>query len=250
MKVIALTHRTVSSGNGTCSIPNRIRRNPNHQRILMIQAKLVAYTQPTISVGASTPEEFISYAARVSNPSNQNNYDTAEGLLKYCIRNKHFSIFEMVNAVVEVKAPRDITRQMLRHRSFSFQEFSQRYSDEITFCDRGVRMQDNKNRQNSIECEDLNKIQGWDELLKTVTDLVSEQYKEARKADVAKEVARVILPEGLTMSTMYVNGTLRSWLHYLDVREGNGTQKEHIELANKCRKVLEPVFPTVLGIKV
>ena len=214
----------------------------------MINAKLVAYTQPTIEVGASNPEEFISYAARVSNPSNQNNYDTAEGLLKYCIRNKHFSIFEMVNAVVEVKAPRDITRQMLRHRSFSFQEFSQRYSDEIQFCDREVRMQDQTNRQNSVDCTDLGLIQEWNDLLEGTVAEVKADYLNMRKAGVAKEVARVLLPEGLTMSTMYVNGTLRSWLHYLDVREGNGTQKEHIELANKCRKVLEPVFPTVLGI--
>ena len=216
----------------------------------MISAKLIGYTQPSIHVGASTPEELISYAARVSNPSNQNNYDTAEGLLKYCIRNKHFSIFEMVNAVVEVKAPRDITRQMLRHRSFSFQEFSQRYSDEIQFCDREVRMQDKTNRQNSEECTDVGLIQEWNDLLEGSVAEVKAEYLNMRKAGVAKEVARVLLPEGLTMSTMYVNGTLRSWLHYLEVREGNGTQKEHIELANKCRKVLEPVFPTVLGIKV
>lgn len=222
----------------------------------MISAKLVAYTQPTIEVGASDPEQFISYAARVSNPSNQENWDTAEGLLKYCIRNQHWSIFEMVNAVVEVKAPRDITRQMLRHRSFSFQEFSQRYSDEIEFCDREVRMQDKTNRQNSISIDDFYNGHNqyvrdfWDENVKEVIKLVSENYKDSRKIAVAKEVARVLLPEGLTMSTMYVNGTLRSWLHYLDVREGNGTQKEHIELANKCRKVLEPVFPVVLGIKV
>ena len=222
----------------------------------MISAKLVAHTTPTIAVGASNPEEFISYAARVSNPSNQNNYDTAEGLLKYCIRNKHFSIFEMVNAVVEVKAPRDITRQMLRHRSFSFQEFSQRYSDEIEFCDREVRMQDKTNRQNSISIDDFYNGPNqfvrdcWDEDVKEIVELVKEHFKDQRKIGVAKEVARVLLPEGLTMSTMYVNGTLRSWLHYLEVREGNGTQKEHIELANKCRKVLEPVFPTVLGIKV
>ena len=214
----------------------------------MINARLVAYTQPTIEVGASNPEEFISYAARVSNPSNQNNYDTAEGLLKYCIRNQHWSIFEMVNAVVEVKAPRDITRQMLRHRSFSFQEFSQRYSDEIQFCDREVRMQDKTNRQNSIPCEDLNIIKEFEDGTTAVTEALKDAYKRLRKLDVAKEVARVILPEGLTMSTMYVNGTLRSWLHYLEVREGNGTQKEHIELANKCRKVLEPVFPVVLGM--
>ena len=216
----------------------------------MINAKLVAFTQPTIEVGASNPEEFISYCARVSNPSNQNNYDTAEGLLKYCIRNQHWSIFEMVNAVVEVKAPRDITRQMLRHRSFSFQEFSQRYSDEIEFCDREVRMQDEANRQNSVECVDLNIIQEWNDIVEHHIGSIYENYKNARKVGVAKEVARVLLPEGLTMSTMYVNGTLRSWLHYLDVREDISTQKEHRMLANKIREVLEPVFPTVLGIKV
>lgn len=216
----------------------------------MISAKLVAVTQPTIEVGASDPEQFISYCARVSNPRNQENWDTAEGLLKYCIRNKHWSIFEMVNAVVEVKAPRDITRQMLRHRSFSFQEFSQRYSDEITFCDREVRMQDKTNRQNSIECTDVSTIKDFDDDTNAVKVALKEAYQRFRKIDVAKEVARVILPEGLTMSTLYVNGTLRSWLHYIEVREGNGTQKEHIELANKCRKVLEPVFPTVLGIEI
>ena len=216
----------------------------------MINARLVAFTQPTIEVGASNPEEFISYAARVSNPSNQNNYDTAEGLLKYCIRNKHFSIFEMVNAVVEVKAPRDITRQMLRHRSFSFQEFSQRYSDEIQFCDREVRMQDQTNRQNSVDCTDIVLIQEWNDLLEGTVAEVKADYLNMRKAGVAKEVARVLLPEGLTMSTMYANGTLRSWMHYLQIREGNGTQKEHIQLANKIREVLLPVFPTVLGIKV
>ena len=216
----------------------------------MIEVKLIGYTQPTIAVGASNPEELISYCARVSNPSNQENYDTAEGLLKYCIKNKHWSIFEMVNAVVQVKAPRDITRQMLRHRSFSFQEFSQRYSDEIQFCDREVRMQDEKNRQNSVECNDIGLIQEWNDLLDGTVAEVKADYLNMRKAGVAKEVARVLLPEGLTMSTMYVNGTLRSWLHYLEVREDQTTQKEHIELANKCRKVLEPVFPTVLGIKV
>ena len=216
----------------------------------MISAKLVAHTTPTIAVGASNPEEFISYAARVSNPSNQNNYDTAEGLLKYCIRNQHWSIFEMVNAVVEVKAPRDITRQMLRHRSFSFQEFSQRYSDEIEFCDREVRLQDQTNRQNSTDCTDLSIIQEWDDIVKHHIGSIYEDYKNARKCGVAKEVARVLLPEGLTMSTLYANGTLRSWMHYLEVREDISTQKEHRMLANKIREVLLPVFPVVLGIKV
>ena len=222
----------------------------------MISAKLVAHTTPTIAVGASNPEEFISYAARVSNPSNQNNYDTAEGLLKYCIRNQHWSIFEMVNAVVEVKAPRDITRQMLRHRSFSFQEFSQRYSDEIEFCDREVRMQDKANRQNSISIDDFYNGPNqfvrdcWDEDVKEIVELVKEHFKDQRKIGVAKEVARVLLPEGLTMSTLYANGTLRSWMHYLEVREDISTQKEHRMLANKIREVLLPVFPAVLGIKV
>ena len=214
----------------------------------MISAKLVAHTTPTIAVGASNPEEFISYAARVSNPSNQNNYDTAEGLLKYCIRNQHWSIFEMVNAVVEVKAPRDITRQMLRHRSFSFQEFSQRYSDEIEFCDREVRMQDKTNRQNSEECTDVGLIQEWNDLLEGSVAEVKAEYLNMRKAGVAKEVARVLLPEGLTLSTLYANGTLRSWMHYLEIREGHGTQKEHVILANKIREVLLPVFPTVLSL--
>ena len=216
----------------------------------MISAKLVAHTTPTIAVGASNPEEFISYAARVSNPSNQNNYDTAEGLLKYCIRNKHFSIFEMVNAVVEVKAPRDITRQMLRHRSFSFQEFSQRYSDEIQFCDREVRMQDKTNRQNSEETTDINLIMAFEAAKTSVDKIAVGEYKRLRTLGVAKEVARVILPEGLTLSTLYANGTLRSWMHYLEVREDISTQKEHRMLANKIREVLLPVFPVVLGIKV
>jgi thymidylate synthase (FAD) len=214
----------------------------------MISAKLIGYTQPTLAVGASNPEELISYCARVSNPSNQENYDTAEGLLKYCIKNKHWSIFEMVNAVVQVKAPRDITRQMLRHRSFSFQEFSQRYSDEIQFCDREVRMQDKTNRQNSEECTDISIIQEWDDIVKHHISSIYEDYKNARKVGVAKEVARVLLPEGLTMSTMYVNGTLRSWLHYLEVREDQTTQKEHRELASKIRQVIEPVFPIVMGL--
>lgn len=220
----------------------------------MIQAKLIAYTQPTIAVGASNPEELLSYCTRVSNPSNQNNFETSEALLKYCIKNKHWSPFEMISAVVEVKAPRDITRQMLRHRSFSFQEFSQRYSDEISFCDREIRMQDDKNRQNSISIDDFYNGPNdwlrteWENDVRELTDKIKETYKEFRDMKVAKEVARVMLPEGLTMSTMYVNGTLRSWLHYLDVREDQTTQKEHRELASKIRDVLLPVFPVVMGM--
>lgn len=214
----------------------------------MISAKLVAYTQPTIEVGASDPEQFISYAARVSNPSNQNNYDTAEGLLKYCIRNKHWSIFSMANAVVEIEAPRDISRQILRHTSAQFQEFSYRYSDEVWFTSREVRMQDTKNRQNSYECADLNLIKDWEDGLDKIKADVEKFYKEMLSRGVAKECARVILPEGLTMSRMYMNASLRTWLHYLDVREDQTTQKEHRELASKIREVLTPVFPVVMGM--
>ena len=214
----------------------------------MINAKLIAYTQPTIAVGASNPEELISFCARVSNPSNQENYDTAEGLLKYCIRNKHWSIFGMANAIVEIEAPRDITRQVLRHSSMTPQEFSYRYSDGVWFTTREVRMQDTKNRQNSFECTDLNLIKDWEDGLDRIKADVDKFYKEMLSRGVAKECARVVLPEGLTMSRLYMNGSLRSWLHYLEVREDISTQKEHRMLANKIREVLEPVFPTVLSL--
>ena len=214
----------------------------------MISAKLIGYTQPSIHVGASTPEELISYAARVSNPGNQENYDTAEGLLKYCIRNKHWSIFGMANAIVEIEAPRDITRQVLRHSSMTPQEFSYRYSDGVRFTTREVRMQDTKNRQNSFECTDLNLIKDWEDGLDRIKAEVDKFYKEMLSRGVAKECARVVLPEGLTMSCLYMNGSLRSWLHYLEVREDISTQKEHRMLANKIREVLEPVFPTVLSL--
>ena len=212
-----------------------------------INARLIAVTQPTVEVAASNSEALVAYCARVSNPSNQDNPDY-EKLLGYCMDNHHWSVFEMANAIVEVEAPRDITRQLLRHRSFSFQEFSQRYSDEIEFTEREFRRQDTKNRQNSID--DLN-----DEYATKLAydaqgliNEVDEYYKGLVKYGVAKECARVILPEGLTMSRLYVNGTLRSWIHYLQVREGNGTQKEHMILANKIREVLEPAFPTVFGM--
>ena len=213
----------------------------------MISVNLVSYTQPVISIPAATPEELVMYCAKVSNPSKQD--DFSGGLLEYCMRNDHWSIFEMVDATLEIRAPRDITRQMLRHRSFNFQEFSQRYSDEITFCDREVRMQDKTNRQNSIPCEDQPLKIAWDVILQSVVKAAKAQYTSLREADIAKEVARVILPEGLTMSTVYMKGSLRSWMHYLQVREGNGTQKEHIEVAKKCREVLAPVFPRILGVK-
>lgn len=215
---------------------------------MKVSAKLVARTIP-INIEANTPEELIAYAARVSNPSNQSNHATSDRLLRYCMEHKHWSVFEMANAVVEVEAPRDITRQLLRHRSFSFQEFSQRYSDEIEFTDRSFRRQDNKNRQNSID--DLPKavLEYAFNTMNLITDMCQGAYGKLRDADVAKECARVLLPEGLTMSRLYVNGTLRSWLHYLDVRDDEGvTQWEHVLLAREIKRVLRPAFPEILGL--
>lgn len=214
-----------------------------------IAAKLIAVTQPVIGVPAANAEALIAYCARVSNPANQDNPDYGK-LLNYCIRNKHWSVFEMANAVVEVEAPRDITRQLLRHRSFSFQEFSQRYSDEIEFTDREFRSQDTKNRQNSVDdLSDEDKKSMWVEV-DYVRSVIKDVYNSARKHGIAKECARVFLPEGLTMSRLYVNGTLRSWLHYLDVRDDEGvTQHEHVLLARKIKEVLIPAFPSVLGTK-
>jgi thymidylate synthase (FAD) len=216
---------------------------------LKISAKLIGLTQP-IGLEATTPEELIAFTARVSNPSNQNNFDTAGGLLRYCMKNKHWSVFEMANAIVEVEAPRDITRQLLRHRSFSFQEFSQRYSDSIEFTDRAFRRQDDTNRQNSVD--DLGKAphRRAVDLMALLRTLATSGYRELRSLGVAKECARVLLPEGLTMSRLYVNGTLRSWLHYLDVRDDVGvTQWEHVQLAREIKKVLAPAFPIIFNLK-
>lgn len=213
-----------------------------------IKAKLIASTQPWGDQPFETPEGLIAYCARVSNPKNQDNPDYA-GLLRYCVRNKHWSVFEMSNAVVEVEAPRDITRQLLRHRSFLFQEFSQRYSDEIEFTGREFRRQDDKNRQNSID--DLNEHQQDSAFMMAsmVRTTAEEYYKTLIKMKVAKECARVILPEGMTMSRLYVNGTFRSWLHYIDVRDDVGvTQWEHVLLARAIRTALEPAMPIMLGI--
>ena len=213
----------------------------------MISAKLVGLTQP-MNVEAKTAEELIAYAARVSNPSNQDNHKTAKKLLEYCIKHKHYSIFEMANAVVEIEAPRDITRQLLRHRSLSFQEFSQRYSDEIDTTPRKYRRQDLSNRQNSIDDLDIETAYRADVLQRRVGRAAMDAYDELRRSGVAKECARVLLPEGLTMSRLYANGTLRSWLHYLEVRDDPSvTQHEHVLLARAIRKVLEPAFPLVMG---
>jgi thymidylate synthase (FAD) len=196
---------------------------------MMNNAKIIAITNPLVD-GVKSADEFIAYTARVSNPSNQMNTDTSEKLLKYCIRNKHFSIFEMINVVMEVSTTRDIARQILRHRSFSFQEFSQRYADptkDLGFVTREARLQDKKNRQNSIEVNDDRLDFDWKGRQIYLLEIVEEQYKWAIKNGIAKEQARVVLPEGLTLSKMYMNGTLRSWIHYCELRMSNGTQKEH-----------------------
>jgi thymidylate synthase (FAD) len=215
---------------------------------MKISAKLVALTQPVIGTPAANSEALIAYCARVSNPNNQDNPDYSK-LLDYCIRNKHWSVFEMANAIVEVEAPRDITRQLLRHRSFCFQEFSQRYSDEIEFTDRAFRRQDDKNRQNSVD--DLH--ESLQDKFENITDTLAWEaerlYRNMRQHSIAKECARVVLPEGLTMSKLYVNGTVRSYLHYLDVRDDPGcSQWEHVLLAREIRKVLEPAFPTIFKV--
>ena len=222
---------------------------------MTFKAKLIAVTSPVVE-GIDDAKELIAYCARVSNPSNQMNMDTADKLLAYLVKHKHWSPLEMANAVVEVEAPRDIARQLLRHRSFSFQEFSQRYADvsalDNSFCIRECRMQDNKNRQNSVEL-DLNNPDDeearfiaatWLDAQEDVLSLVKERYKWAISAGIAKEVARVILPEGLTMSRLYVNGTIRSWLHYLEVRMEEGvTQKEHVILARLIAEQINKAFP-------
>ena len=207
-----------------------------------INAEVIAVTKPVVDYIPDS-EGIIAYAARVSSPDNQSNFETAAKLLKYCINHKHFSVFETTNLVMQVEAPRDIARQLLRHRSFTFQEFSQRYAQAQNFCYREARMQDTKNRQNSIETDDDNLKYNWQIKQEEVLRLVKDNYKWALDNGIAKEVARVILPEGNTMSRLYVNGTVRSWLHYCDLRDGNGTQLEHVDLAQKCKVGILKYFP-------
>jgi thymidylate synthase (FAD) len=183
--------------------------------------------------------------ARVSNPKNQNNSATAPKLLRYLMQHQHWSPFEMVNICMEIECTRDIARQILRHRSFSFQEFSQRYAEVQGFDVSEARLQDTKNRQNSLPTDDLELSRWWDEQQKKLISGASKLYEHALHAGIAKEVARKVLPEGLTMSRMYMNGTLRSWIHYTDIRCDQATQKEHREVAQECRKILVDLFPNV-----
>ena len=188
-------------------------------------------------------QELVAYTARVSNPDNQDNAETADKLLKYLIKHKHWSPFEMVNICLEIKTTRDIARQILRHRSFSFQEFSQRYAVAQDFTLREARMQDNKNRQNSIENADMDLQKTWERKQQGVIDEAKLAYQWALDKGIAKEQARAVLPEGNTMSTLYVNGTLRSWIHYIELRRDASTQKEHRVVAEKCLEQIVRIVP-------
>jgi thymidylate synthase (FAD) len=190
-------------------------------------------------------EKQIAYMARVSNPTNQNNEQSAPKLLKYLMDNKHWSPFEMVNICMEIQTTRDIARQILRHRSFSFQEFSQRYAIASDYEFAEARSQDLKNRQNSIEVQDEKLQKLWADKQKQLLDLAQQCYQEALDLGIAKEVARKVLPEGLTMSKMYMNGTLRSWIHYINIRCDMATQKEHRIVADKCREIIVSLFPSL-----
>ncbi len=214
-----------------------------------MNVRLISYSQPTeefATLGVDDAQELIAYCARVSNPSNQFNTETSEKLIKYLVKHAHWSPLEMVSACVEIETTRDIARQILRHRSFSFQEFSQRYADptkDLDFVLREARLQDTKNRQNSIETEDPALSAWWDAQQKFVIDNVKRIYAEAIERGIAKEQARAILPEGNTVSRLYMNGTLRSWVHFIELRSGNGTQKEHQIVALACAKAIAAIFP-------
>jgi len=216
-----------------------------------LKVKLVSYSQPTedfASVGIDNVQELIAYCARVSNPANQLNTETSEKLIKYLIKHAHWSPLEMVSACIEIETTRDIARQILRHRSFSFQEFSQRYADPTAELDeaftlRQARLQDTKNRQNSIETDDAMLAIEWERAQKRVLHSVKQEYSWAIANGIAKEQARAVLPEGLTISRLYMNGTLRSWIHFIELRSANGTQKEHQEVALACADVIAKIFP-------
>lgn len=217
----------------------------------MNTAKIIAVTQPLIDNENGvrmTPDEFIAYCARVSNPSNQMNSMTAPKLLRYCAKHKHWSVFEMVNITMSIETTRDIARQILRHRSFSFQEFSQRYADptkDLGFVTREARLQDTKNRQNSIETSDNKLHDDWEWLQLELSRKTQEAYSWAIENGIAKEQARAVLPEGLTVSRMYMNGTLRSWIHYCQLRMGVETQKEHRDIARDAWYQITEQFPSL-----
>ena len=213
----------------------------------MNDVKLIATTTGAGELEGKSPQDVISYVARVSNPHNQDNFHTAGGLLRYCIKHEHWSIFETASMTLEINTNRGIAAQVLRHRSFTYQEFSQRYADpnemDTVFVTRECRLQDDKNRQNSIPNEDTALDVWWEQQQRFVISMIQKIYKEAREKGIAKEQARAILPEGNTVSRLYVNGTIRSWIHYVELRSANGTQKEHAELAMEIAKAIGKIFP-------
>jgi len=221
-----------------------------------MKVSLISHSTPVENIhdkNLHNIQDLVAFCARVSNPSNQFNTQTAEKLIRYLVDNRHWSPLEMVNVCLEIETTRDIARQLLRHRSFTFQEFSQRYADptkDLEFVCREARLQDTKNRQNSVELDMSNDEQriiavGWENIQKELILKSKQAYEWAISKGIAKEQARAVLPEGLTLSRLYVNGSLRSWVHYIQLRSGNGTQKEHIEIAKHCASVISKVFPMI-----
>jgi thymidylate synthase (FAD) len=215
-----------------------------------MEVKLISYSQQPegCRCEGKSLQDIIAFCARVSNPSNQGNVETNEKLIRYLIKNKHWSPFETVSICLEITTTRDIARQILRHRSFSFQEFSQRYADptkDLKFETKEARLQDTKNRQNSIEVDDVELKNNWEVYQQEIINITKKAYQWAIEQGIAKEQARAVLPEGMTESRLYMAGTVRSWIHYIDLRSGNGTQKEHREVALACANVIEPIFPMI-----
>lgn len=214
-----------------------------------MQCKLISVSKPSETVDADTAEELVAYCARVSNPANQNAHASAPKLIRYLINNNHWSPLEMVHVVIEIDTTRDIARQILRHRSFAFQEFSQRYAAVVDFAEpREARLQDLKNRQNSIDTENQDLDTRWKNRQEELVGAAELLYTQALNEGIAKEVARSVLPEGLTSSRLYMAGTLRSWIHYCQLRMGNGTQKEHMEIAAECWRIICEQFPSITGL--
>lgn len=211
-----------------------------------MKVKLISYSKPHDSDYTQNIQDLVAYCARVSNPANQNNTETNEKLIKYLTKNNHWSPLEMVSICLEIETTRDIARQILRHRSFSFQEFSQRYAvADLGFETKEARTQDKKNRQNSITTDNQELIDNWEIQQNNVSEIAAKAYNWALENGIAKEQARSVLPEGMTISRMYMNGTLRSWVHYIQLRSGNGTQKEHQEVAIACSEAIKEIFPMI-----
>ena len=221
-----------------------------------MDVRLLSYSNPTkefADLGITDAQELIAYCARVSNPTNQLNTETSEKLIRYLIKHAHWSPLEMVSACIEITTTRDIARQILRHRSFSFQEFSQRYADptkDLSFVTREARLQDPKNRQNSVDVDDTLLQNEWYRAQQRVIYAAKREYEWAIANGIAKEQARAVLPEGLTVSRLYMNGTLRSWIHFIELRSANGTQKEHQEVARACAQVIAKIFPMATDLVV